>query len=71
MNTRRGNMKLNNFLILLDSGSSSTIIMNNLTSKLKHKNQPLLYGKPKPESLRLPKWEMLISTCQNSVQLKP
>ena len=37
MNNRRGKANFRNFRILLISGSSSTIMMNNLTSKLKRK----------------------------------
>ena len=38
MNTCSGREKFRNFWILLDSGSSSTIMMGNLTSKLKQNN---------------------------------
>ena len=37
MNTRSGKANFKNFRILLDSGSSSTIVMGKLTSKLKSK----------------------------------
>ena len=37
MNIHRIKLKLRNFQILLDSGISSTIMMNNLRSKLKRK----------------------------------
>ena len=35
MNTRRGRAKFRNFCIILDSGSSSTIVVGKLTLKLK------------------------------------
>ena len=38
MNTRRGKAKLINFIIPLDIFRISTIVMNNLTSKLEHKD---------------------------------
>ena len=38
MNTRSGRAKFREFRIILDSGSSSTIVIGKLTSKLKEKN---------------------------------
>ena len=53
MNTCSGKAKFRNFRVLLDSGSSSTIVMGKLTSKLKEKNQQKqLRGKLKQGNLR-------------------
>ena len=40
INTCSGREKVRNFRILLDSGSSSKIVMGNITSKLKQKKLP-------------------------------
>ena len=51
MNTRSGREKIREFRILLDIGSSSTIVMGKLKPKLKGKNeQKQLHGKPKQGS---------------------
>ena len=42
MNTRKGRAKFNNFLILLDSGCSSTIFMRSLIMKLKNKEDVVM-----------------------------
>ena len=53
MNTRSGRVNFTNFRILLDSGSSSAIVMVKLMSKLKEKNQQKqLRGKLKQGILR-------------------
>ena len=50
MNTRSGGVEFINFRILLDSGSSSTIVMGKVTSKLKEKiNRNNYMGNPSRE----------------------
>ena len=53
MNTVSGRRLLRKFRILLDSGSSSEIIMGKMTENLNQKIQQKLRGKPNPGSSRL------------------
>ena len=51
INTLSGRANFRNFRILLEIGSSYTLLMVNMTSKLKPKNhQKYLHGKPKQGS---------------------
>ena len=50
MNTRSGKGNCGNFKIVLDSRSSSMIVIGKLTSKLKQKEAEKLLGKSKPIS---------------------
>ena len=68
MNNRRGKVRFKNFQILLHSGSSSTIIMVRMISKLKRKKMLICNGKQNLGSLRLIRNSSWTSAYQNSVQ---
>ena len=70
MNTRRRKEKFRNFRILLYSGISSTIVINNVKSELKPNDSTTTTGKTQSGKFETNKMEKWTYYFQNSVRQK-